>query len=282
MDAFHATAGRAFPENSILSHDLIESNFARCGLVTDLEVFDDFPAKYNAYARREHRWVRGDWQLLPWLGRTVPTPDGWKPNVITALGRWKILDNLRRSLVSAALLGLLALGWTTLPGSAWVWSLAAIVVLAFPLGLQLVGILLDLLQSRTPWAAFRRTRQSLPATIGQIALAAVFLPNQAILAVDAIARTLYRLFVSRHCLLEWETAAATEVRLGTGLGQFIRSMWQAVALTTALGAIVIWLKPDSLPAAAVWLLAWLLSPVVDGGSADHLRKSKLCCPIPNV
>src|SRR4029077_2076348 len=96
VDAFVATAGRAFPDNHVLSHDLIESTFARCGLVTDIEVFDDFPAKYHAYARREHRWIRGAWQLLPWLGRTVPTQEGRRPNVLTAIGCWKVFDNLRR------------------------------------------------------------------------------------------------------------------------------------------------------------------------------------------
>src|SRR4029078_4827753 len=94
VDAFRATADRPFPENRILSHDLIESNFARCALATDIEVFDEFPAKYHAYARREHRWVRGDWQLLPWLGRRVPTPQGSAANVLPLLERWKILDNL--------------------------------------------------------------------------------------------------------------------------------------------------------------------------------------------
>ena len=99
VDAFEAATGEAFPENHILSHDLIEGNFARCGLVTDTELFDDFPARYHAYARREHRWVRGDWQLLPWLGRWVPTAEGRRRNPLPLLERWKLLDNLRRSLV---------------------------------------------------------------------------------------------------------------------------------------------------------------------------------------
>ena len=103
--------GTTFPENHILSHDLIEGNYARCGLISDTEVFDDFPARYRAYARREHRWVRGDWQLVPWLGRRVPTPKGWRANPLPLLERWKLLDNLRRSLVPPALLVLLALGW---------------------------------------------------------------------------------------------------------------------------------------------------------------------------
>ena len=99
VDAFEAATGATFPENHILSHDLIEGNYARCGLISDTELFDDFPARYRAYARREHRWVRGDWQLLPWLGRRVPTPGGWRDNPLPLLERWKLLDNLRRSLV---------------------------------------------------------------------------------------------------------------------------------------------------------------------------------------
>ncbi len=157
VDAFEAATGGAFPENHILSHDLIEGNFARCGLLSDTELFDDFPARYNAYARREHRWVRGDWQLLPWLGWRVPlaqpshadpgrvgfahqeqattippaeatiTPPAEAPigghsppyatrrNPLPLLERWKLLDNLRRSLVPPALLVLLVLGWTSCP-----------------------------------------------------------------------------------------------------------------------------------------------------------------------
>lgn len=262
LGAFHATAGHAFPENSILSHDLIESNFARCGLVSDVEVFDDFPAKYHAYAKREHRWVRGDWQLLPWLGGTVPTATGRAPNVLTLLGRWKVLDNLRRSVVPAALVSLLALGWVVLPGPAWVWSLAVLAVLAVPLGLQLVNQALDFVFSRTPGAVLRGARQSLPATVWQLVLAAVFLPNQALLALDAIGRTLYRLLVSRRQMLEWETAAAAEARLGTGLRQFARSMWQSVALSLALAALVALLNPVALWAAGPWLVTWVLSPVI--------------------
>jgi cyclic beta-1,2-glucan synthetase len=261
LHAFHATAGKAFPENAILSHDLIESNFARCGLVTDVEVFDDFPAKYHAYAKREHRWVRGDWQLLPWLGSAVPTAAGKMHNILTLLGRWKVFDNLRRSVVPAGLLVLLALGWMVLPGPAWAWTLAAFAALAVPLALQLFDHALGLVTSGAPRAVIRRARQSIPATVGQVALSAVFLANQATLALDAIARTVWRLCVSRKRMLEWETAAAAEARLGTGLAQFARTMWQAVAVAVGLAALVAWLRPEALAGAAPWLVAWLLSPV---------------------
>ena len=261
VDAFHATAGRAFPDNRILSHDLIESTFARCGLVTDIEVFDDFPATYNAHARRDHRWVRGDWQLLPWLGRTVPTPEGRRRNAVAALGRWKVFDNLRRSLIAPALIAMLTVGWTVLPGSGWAWSFAAVAVLAMPLILHLWDQFVAMLFGGGRRAALRGARRDLPATLGQVGLAGVFLANQAVIAVDAIARTLWRMAISRR-LLEWETAAATEARLGTGLRQFIRSMGLAVAVAVALAGLIAWAHPAALPVATPWLAAWLLSPVV--------------------
>jgi cyclic beta-1,2-glucan synthetase len=262
VDAFAATAGRAFPDNHILSHDLIESNFARCGLVTDIEVFDDFPAKYHAYARREHRWIRGDWQLLPWLGRRIPTPEGKKPNVIPAIGRWKIFDNLRRSLSAPALVLLIALGCTVLPGPAWWWALVALFVLAQPIFMQLTDNLIGFLGGAPAAAVLRQSRMALSATAGQVALAAVFLANQAGIALDAITRTVWRLYVGRKHLLEWETAAAAEARLGSGLLSFVVTMWPALAAAVGLGLLVEWRNPPALPAALPWLLAWFLSPLV--------------------
>ncbi len=271
VDAFSATAGRAFPENHILSHDLIESNFARCGLVTDIDVFDDFPARYHAYAKREHRWIRGDWQLLPWLGRKVPsesqapTTTGRverRPNLLTLLGRWKIIDNLRRSLLAPSLVVLLALGWTVFPGPAWLWSLMAIVVLALPFFLQLVDGVLGVIGGASAAAVLRQSRLNLRSTAGQVALSAAFLANQAAIAIDAIARTLYRLVLSRKHLLEWETAAAAEARLGTGLLSFVVFMGWSVAIAIALGVVILVANPSSLPAALPWLSIWLLSPAV--------------------
>src|SRR5262249_50302616 len=168
VDAFEAATGGTFPENHILSHDHIEGCHARAGLVTDVELYDDFPASYQAYARRQHRWVRGDWQLLPWLFGRVPTASsplsspsggeghqqfpsppegedrgegGWRHNPLTTISRWKVLDNLRRSLLPPAFLLFLATGWLLLPGSPWVWTLAALAVLAFPVLVQASSIL---------------------------------------------------------------------------------------------------------------------------------------------
>ena len=261
LDAFEAATGHTFPENRILSHDLIEGNFARCGLLSDTELFDDFPARYHAFARREHRWARGDWQLLPWLRRSVPSPLGPRPNRLPALERWKLLDNLRRSLVAPAVVLLLALGWTVLPGSPRAWTLAALAVPAIPLIQLLIGTLILSVRGWTV-AGFLRWRDSVPATLAQVAMTTAFLADQARHLVDATSRTLARLFVTHENMLEWETAATTERRLGAGLPSFFLSMWPAPALASGLAALVALVRPAALASAAPVLAAWALSPVI--------------------
>jgi cyclic beta-1,2-glucan synthetase len=279
VDAFEAAAGNTFPDNHILSHDLIEGNYARCGLVTDIELLDEFPAHYQVYARREHRWVRGDWQILPWLFRRCPssvvrgpslpgdtgqrTTDGLaRSNPLPVLERWKILDNLRRSVSPAALMLLLFLGWTVLPGSPWFWTGLALTVPAFPVCLVLLGSAVNLARHGSWMLQWRGIRNSLTSTAGQALLGIVFLADQARLLLDAVVRTLYRLFVSRRHLLEWETAASTERRLGNDFASFARTMYPASALACAAALVVALVRPEALPAAAPLLLAWLVSPAV--------------------
>ncbi len=263
IDAFEAVTGPAFPDNQILSHDLIESNFARCGLVTDVEVFDDFPARYHAYVRREHRWARGDWQMLPWLGGTVPTSSGARQrNVFPLLERWKLLDNLRRSLTPPAIVTLLILGWTLLPGGPVCWTLLALTALALPLLLQVLNIPISILTGRVGLAARTQLRDSISSTAGHVVLTIAFLADQARLMVDAVARTLYRLFISKRHLLEWETADAAERRLGGHFLHFLGSMGATSALTIAMTALVAWANPAALPVALPILLVWIFSPLI--------------------
>src|SRR5688572_15908393 len=133
VDAFHAAVDGRVPDNALLSHDLFEGVHARTALVTDVELVDDYPANLLAHARRQHRWVRGDWQILAWLLPIVPTREGFARNPLPAIAKWKIFDNLRRSLVAPALVALLAAAWTFLPGRAGVWTLGALTVVGFPL-----------------------------------------------------------------------------------------------------------------------------------------------------
>src|SRR6185436_2789226 len=124
VDAFEAALHGRVPDNTLLSHDLFEGLYARAGLCTDIDLVDDYPSNYLAFAARQHRWVRGDWQIVRWLWRTVPDARGHAvPNTLPAVARWKILDNLRRSLLPPTLVALLAAGWTILPGSAIVWTI---------------------------------------------------------------------------------------------------------------------------------------------------------------
>jgi cyclic beta-1,2-glucan synthetase len=263
VDAFGAVTAAVFPENRVLSHDLIEGNYARCGLVTDIELLDDFPATYPVYARREHRWTRGDWQIGRWLLPRVPVAGGMtRPNPLPLLERWKILDNLRRSLLSLALIALLIVGWLVLPGPPWLWTGLAIGVLAFPLLLEWAVIPVRLAQQLWRRPAPPLLPDSSGSTTARILFHIVFLADQARHQADAIARALLRMHVTKRHLLEWETAAVTERRQGSGFGDMVRFLWPTLVLAlVALGAVV-WLRPAGLGAASPFLLAWLVAPLV--------------------
>jgi len=281
LAAFEAATGTTFPENHILSHDLIEGNFARCALVSDIELIDDLPARYNAYARREHRWVRGDWQLLPWLGPRVPAPPpgrvgpanlappgqpgpafdrAWLPNVLPLVERWKVFDNLRRSLTPIALVVLFVAGWTVLPGSAWVWTLFGLAVPALPLVFTIPSTLRRLLHA-SGWR-FRGNDAwwGLFATTAHAVLQVSFLFHQAVTLADAIVRTVWRVLISHNHLLEWETAAATERRLGGKLEDFLRFMIVSPLAAMFVGTVIVFAHPPGPPAALLVLIPWFVAP----------------------
>ncbi|MGH7584623.1 MAG: glucoamylase family protein, partial [Gemmatimonadales bacterium] len=261
VDAFEeATHGR-FPENTLLSHDLIEGNYARAGLATDITVYDEYPARYLTYARRKHRWIRGDWQLLGWLTPRVPGPDGPERNRLSLLSRWKILDNLRRSTLELAQMAFLVAGWTLLPGSPLRWTLLGLGAVAAP---WIVAFLLALLRPPLDksWRAYYAVvARDAVTSVQQVALAIAVLPHQAWVSLDAIARTLWRLFVSRRWLLEWQAAQQTERTLAGTAWNAWRMMSPGLALAASVGLLVV--------AIAV------LRPVLGGDAVDstrHLRQ----------
>ncbi len=176
LRAFERALEGAFPENAILSHDLIEGCHARVGLVSNVEVFDGYPARYEAEARRTHRWVRGDWQLLPWLLPLVPYASGWKPNPLSLLSRWKVLDNLRRSLIAPTLLAALVLGWWLLPQAAFAFLSFGVIVFGLPILLQVVSSLLNRPRTVTLTDHLQVTLKSLTRTALQCGLAAARYP----------------------------------------------------------------------------------------------------------
>ena len=207
VDAFErATEGR-FPENALLSHDLIEGSYARAGLATDVEVYDDYPARYLTFARRKHRWIRGDWQLVRWLLPRVPGPGGAQRNRLSLLSRWKLFDNLRRSVVEVAQLLFLVAGWTVLPGSPLRWTALGLLAIAAPWVAALLLAALRPPRGKSWRAYYAGVGRDAVTSAEQVAVAVVFLPHQAWLSADAIARTLWRTAVSRRNLLEWQTAS---------------------------------------------------------------------------
>jgi hypothetical protein len=247
-----------FPRNSLLSHDLIEGAYARAGLVTDVEVIDDYPSQYLAHTRRKHRWIRGDWQILRWLFSPVPDEAGnLVTNPISLISQWKIFDNLRRSLVEPVTFLVLIFGWFFLPGGALYWTVVTITLL-------LLGAMVQL-SFDTARAVFRMNlvaaRAAVSTFAGSITMALInltFLAHQAVLSLDAIVRTLNRsLFSGRH-LLEWETAAQAESSdKRTSIDVYLQ-LSPALALLLASG---LWLHERSaLYAAGPVLFLWLIAP----------------------
>jgi cellobiose phosphorylase len=278
VDAFEQALGGRFPENRILSHDLIEGCYARAGLLSDVQLYEDTPARYSADVSRRYRWIRGDWQLAGWLRRRIPETKVMRSgihsdgagntatkNQLSLLSQWKLIDNLRRSLVPAALTLLLLLGWTIL-SPATLWTLSVIGILLIP---PLCASILDLLRK----ADEVLLRQHLVAVAHsasrrfmQIAFELACLPYEAYYSLDAIVRTAWRMRVTHKRLLEWNPSCDVERESvkagGSDFAASCRAMWVApvVSVTTAIYlAISI---PAVLAVAGPILLLWFASPVI--------------------
>ncbi|HVQ36239.1 MAG TPA: glucoamylase family protein, partial [Pyrinomonadaceae bacterium] len=262
VDAFIASLEGRVPENALLSHDLFESLFARAALITDIELFDGYPASYDAYAKRQHRWTRGDWQIAGWLLPTVPDASGRRTtNPLPLISHWKVLDNLRRSLVAPSLFLWLLAAWTVFPGSALLWTLFVVIAIAFPVYLHVTTSLL-IHPRGIPWTShFWSVWGDVRTNTAQVGLSILLLPHQAYLMADGIVRTIYRKLISRKQLLEWVTAAEAEKTARKDLAAFFSLMMPAGFL--AIGALILtWaIRPAALGVAGVFVAVWLVSPV---------------------
>jgi cyclic beta-1,2-glucan synthetase len=270
VDAFEMALADRVPENSLLSHDLFESLYARAALVTDLELLDDYPAYYDTYAKRQHRWTRGDWQLARWLMPTARDAYGRKVrNQLPLVARWKIFDNLRRSLVAPMLLLWLIAAWTVLPGSSLIWTLFVLLVLAFPVYAHVTTSLL-IHPRGIPWTShFWSVWGDVRTNTAQVAVTITFLAHQSYLMADAIARTIYRKLVSGKHLLEWVTAAQAESASRHDRKAYLRFMWPAELLPALTLALIFRFRPGALAVAAPFLLAWILSPLIAHWVSRH-------------
>jgi cyclic beta-1,2-glucan synthetase len=253
--AFHQVLGDRFPEQRLLSHDLLEGAHVRVGLATDIELFDEFPPDYIGYSQREHRWMRGDWQIAEWLFPWVPGPQGSRlRNPLPLLDRWKIFDNLRRSLIPAGATALLIMAWLSSPALTWLaYALIGGLLLFQPLAQSLTW-------ATTPAGVGRFTGRQAGIGVARALVQAAMLPYQAGMALDAIARVGFRRWITHRRMLEWTTAQMARWTSHGRLRQFQWHLSLISLLGLAIGATIACLAPANLSLALPWLLLWLINP----------------------
>ena len=275
--AFERASRGRFPENLVLSHDLIEACHARSALVSDVELYEAFPPQFATDASRRHRWIRGDWQIALWLLPRVTGSDGRGiSNPISFLSHWKIADNLRRSLVPIAALGLLFGLCFCAPH----FLIGGVLLISFLLLLPgAAAATVDVFRKprELPWLMhLRELGGSFGRQLAQAALGLVFLPYDAFMSLDAIMRTMWRLLISHRRLLEWQTSSDAERAVRRERAGAYRTMWFApamgVTMAVYLGITAPILALETLPLWALWLAApwlawWLSQPTTSSTSA---------------
>ena len=264
VDAFERALNGRFPENRILSHDLLEGCYARAGLLSDVQLYEEYPPRYSADVSRRHRWIRGDWQIASWLLPRVPgnrADSGRQQNPLSALSQWKILDNLRRSLDPAALTLLLLLCWTIL-SPAWFWTLAVIGISLIP---PLIASILDLFRKPDDVLPGQHLAATLRAAGGHFAQA-VFklacLPYETFFTLDAVIRTNWRILVTQKQLLEWSPSGSPDHDDRSSLVACCQSMWIAPVIAIAAAGYLAASAPATLAVAGPILFLWMVSPAI--------------------
>ncbi len=270
VDVFERALGGRFPENRILSHDLLEGCYARAGLLSDVQLYENYPLRYSADVSRRHRWIRGDWQIAGWLLRYVPEnrvgeTRGNRRNRLSRLSQWKLFDNLRRSLVPVALAWLLLSGWLLLP-LAWLWTLSVLGSLLIP---ALFASVFDLFLKPEQVLFrqhFRTVTRSASRHLMQVGFELACLPYEAFFSLGAILRTTWRILVTHKRLLEWNPSVEVDRQLdGLGHSDLVacfREMWISPAVAVAAAIALILLTPAVLLSAGPILFLWLISPIL--------------------
>ncbi len=277
VDAFELTLKDRFPENRILSHDLLEGCYARSGLLSDVHLYEEYPACYLVDMNRHRRWIRGDWQIAHWLLPRVPVADGQTlRNPLSALSRWKIFDNLRRSLISTALVLLLFMGWFMLP-QPWFWTLAvAGSILIPPLLVSIVDAFCkpkDVLLGQHLAVVLKTSGRNFALSGFRIAC----LPYETLFSLDAIVRAVWRMLITHRGLLEWHVSVTQGLRGGAGVMTSYRSMWIAPVIAIVTAMVVSLSGTGAIVAAAPILGLWFAAPAIAWWLSQPLvrREAKL-------
>jgi cyclic beta-1,2-glucan synthetase len=260
IDAFEASLGARIPPNTVLSHDLLEGIFARAGLASDIEVVEEYPSEYQVAAARQQRWVRGDWQLLPWIFRNGPSASKNRTR-IPLCGRWRLIDNLRRSLVPPATLLAILLGWLLPPEAAVVWTLVVVLAILFPTILPAISALIPRRPGVSQAGHWRGVGRDVELGIVQSAFVLTFLAHQAWLMVDAICRTLFRMIITRRHLLEWVTTKQLTSQNGDDQRSLFSQVSASFVFAAAVGMVVVVFGRGAWPVALPFGILWVLSPL---------------------
>lgn len=262
VDVFEKVLANRFPENKILSHDLLEGSYARCAFASDVQFYEDYPSRYRVDMNRRHRWIRGDWQIANWILPWVPNGENrLTSNPVSRLSQWKIFDNLRRSIVPVALLALLICGWTVLD-SAWFWTLAVIGIGLLP---SIIASAWDILKK--PDDVLMRyhisnSAQAIYRNITEAVFTLVCLPYEAYISIDAIVRSVWRMLITKKKLLEWNPYGFDQNSEYKNLFSVYVSMWPATIITAAVFIYLSVYNPFTLLLALPFLAAWALSPAI--------------------
>ncbi len=263
IDAFESALQGRVPDSTMLSHDLFEGVFARSGLASDIEVVEEFPARYDVAAARQHRWARGDWQLLPWmLGLMKGTGRHERPGFVPAIGFWKMFDNLRRTVSPPAAIVALLGGWTLPLPAALLWTGFVLLVIGLPTLLPVIAALLPRHTGITARSHISALGTDIASALSQTALLVVFLAHHAWLMIDAIGRTLFRLLVTQRRMLEWITAAQSKSSLRAGWFGLYVQMAGSVAIGILAALFVWYFGAAAAPIAVPFVLAWLFAPAI--------------------
>jgi cellobiose phosphorylase len=261
IDILEKALHHRLPENRILSHDLLEGNYVRSGLLSDVLVYEENPSRYGADVRRRHRWIRGDWQvaswMLPWVPRT--SGKGLEKNKLSALSRWKIFDNIRRNLVTPATVLLLLLGWIVLPRPGF-WTATVLATIILPPLITSGWSLLHPPPNQSLLAHIDEVAKSFFDDLFKVLFQIACLPYEAYYTVDAIIRTLWRMHISHRHLLEWTPSGSARANKRPQLHQAFFRMWIAPVLSFATVIVLGWHAPHSLRLALPILILWTVSP----------------------